>query len=90
MHFICLKARAKCLFRGLLGKILRYMVGCGEKRSPGELVDFQGSPPPSLRMVHLALQEIEQMWKETCMVKQGAADISIINKKFMRSVSMVR
>lgn len=49
MHFICLKARAKCLFRGLLGRILQYMVGCGEKRSPGELVDFQGSPPPEGR-----------------------------------------
>lgn len=40
------------LFRHLLGRIPWENV-LGEKRRPGELVGFQGSPPPISRMVHL-------------------------------------
>lgn len=38
--------------------------GCGEK-GPGKVLDCQGCPPPSLRMVHPKKQEIKQIWQKT-------------------------
>lgn len=32
----------------------------GENRDPGELDDFQGSPSPNLRMVHLDEKEVKK------------------------------
>lgn len=40
----------------------------------GELVDFQGSPCASSRMVHLHMQEGKQRWQEAHMHEQGAPD----------------
>lgn len=41
---------------------------CSEsKRGPGELVDFQRSPPNS-RMVHPEEQKVKQRWPEACMI----------------------
>lgn len=43
---------------GLLWDLIE--MGCrpGEKKDPGELVDFQGSPSPSSRTVHTSKGEI--------------------------------
>lgn len=43
----------------------------GGKSRPEELVDIQGSPPPSSRKVHLNKKEIKQSLQEAHMDKQG-------------------
>lgn len=48
--------------------------GPGEKKSPGELVDFQGSPPPDWRTLHANKQEIKQRQQEACMDEHGAPE----------------
>lgn len=48
--------------------------GPGEKTGAGELVDFEGCPPPNSRTVQTNVQEIKQKHQETCMEEQGASD----------------
>lgn len=56
-----------------LGRISKR--GCpGERRGPGELVDFHGSPTTSSRMVLTSMQRIKQRWQEVCMDKQEVSD----------------
>lgn len=43
----------------------------GKKRVPGELVDFQRSPPASSRLVHPNRQEIKQKQQEACTHGRG-------------------
>lgn len=38
----------------------------GEKKGPGELVDFSGLPSPKTWMVHTSVHKIKQRWQETC------------------------
>lgn len=40
------------------------------ERSPGQLVDFHGSPPTSSRRVFSSVQKTKQRWQEACMDKQ--------------------
>jgi len=46
----------------------------GDKSALGELVDFQGSPLPSSRIVAYNEQKMKQKWQEACMDKKGAPD----------------
>jgi len=59
------------LFRDLLGRI---PMGdhSGEKRGTVNIVDFQGSPPLSSRMVHPREQDIYQKWQKACTDEKGA------------------
>ena len=36
----------------------------GEKRGPGQLFDFQGSPPSSSKKVHPDELKVKQKWQE--------------------------
>lgn len=45
--------------------------GPGNKKGPGDLVDFQGSPAPVSRMVHPNEQENKRRCQEVCMDEQG-------------------
>lgn len=44
------------------------------KRSPGEMVDLQGSSPPNSRMVNPEVHKIKQRQMEACMDQQGTPD----------------
>lgn len=50
------------------------------ERSPGELVDFHGSPPTSSRMVFTGVQRIKQRWQEACTDKQNDSDWAQMQK----------
>lgn len=45
--------------------------GPGNKKGPGDLVDFQGSPAPVSRTVHPNEQENKRRCQEVCMDEQG-------------------
>lgn len=45
-----------------------------EEKNAGELVCFQGSPPPSSNIVHPVLQKIKQRWKDICTVEKQEPD----------------
>jgi len=46
--------------------------GPGGMRGPAELVDVQGSPPPSSRKIHPNKLEIKQRWQKACTGEEGA------------------
>lgn len=54
--------------------------GPGNKKDPGDLVDFQGSPPPVSRTVHPKEQENKKRCQEACMDEQG--EFCLPTKKF--------
>ncbi|GAB0185859.1 hypothetical protein GRJ2_001051200 [Grus japonensis] len=63
--------------------------GPGENKTPGELVDFQGTSPPGSRMFCPDKQEIRQRWQEAWMDKQGALDKTQTEKERIQEVEIV-
>lgn len=55
--------------------------GPGNKKDPGDLVDFQGSPPPVSRTVHPKEQENKKRCQEACMDEQG--EFCLLTKKIL-------
>lgn len=55
--------------------------GPGNKKDPGDLVDFQGSPPPVSRTVHPNGQENKKRCQEACMDEQG--EFCLLTKKIL-------
>lgn len=48
-----------------------------KERGSGDLVNFQGSPYPSSRIVHSNEQEIKERWQRTCTDEQVGLDKKI-------------